>query len=69
MGPIKIWRGTVSMTISNFLKSCERVLKVASKPSREEFFQTAKVTAIGIGVIGAIGFTIFMLFQIPSIIG
>ncbi|MFP4117028.1 MAG: protein translocase SEC61 complex subunit gamma [Candidatus Aenigmatarchaeota archaeon] len=57
------------MSIKSFLKSCSRVLKVATKPSREEFWQTAKVTAIGILLIGAIGFSIFLLFQVPGLIG
>ncbi|MFP4150911.1 MAG: protein translocase SEC61 complex subunit gamma [Candidatus Aenigmatarchaeota archaeon] len=57
------------MSISSFFKSCKRVLKVATKPSREEFFQTAKVTAIGIGLIGAIGFAVFLIFQLPSTLG
>ncbi len=57
------------MSIKSFLKSCKRVLKVATKPKKEEFFQTAKVTAIGILLIGAIGFAIFMAFQLPGAIG
>ncbi len=56
------------MSIKSFLKSCSRVLKVATKPSSEEFFQTAKITAIGILLIGAIGFSIFLLFQLPGLV-
>ncbi len=58
----------IDMGIKSFLKSCSRVLKVATKPSREEFFQTAKITALGIVIIGSIGFGIFLLFQLPKMI-
>lgn len=57
------------MSIKSFLKSCSRVLKVATKPSKEEFWQTGKITAIGILLIGAIGFSIFLIFQLPGLIG
>jgi len=54
------------MSIKSFIKSCRRVLKVATKPSSEEFIQTSKVTAIGILLIGSIGFLIFLSFQLPG---
>ena len=43
-----------------FLKQCKRVLRVARKPDREEYFQFSKVTALGIAIIGVMGF-IFVL--------
>lgn len=54
----------IEMDIISFLKSCKRVLKVATKPSKEEFFKTSKVTGLGILLIGAIGFVIFLIFQV-----
>ena len=42
------------------LKQCKRVLRVARKPDREEYFQFSKVTALGIAIIGVMGF-IFVL--------
>ncbi len=44
-------------TIS-FLKQCQRVLHVAKKPDRTEFINVAKITGIGIIIIGVIGFII-----------
>jgi protein transport protein SEC61 subunit gamma-like protein len=38
-----------------------RVLKMARKPDQEEFNQTAKVTAVGMFLIGALGFTIYYI--------
>ena len=45
---------------NDFLKQCKRVLRVARKPDREEYFQFSKVTALGIAIIGVMGF-IFVL--------
>ena len=45
---------------NDFLKQCKRLLRVARKPDREEYFQFSKVTALGIAIIGVIGF-IFVL--------
>jgi protein transport protein SEC61 subunit gamma-like protein len=39
-----------------------RVLKMARKPDAEEFNQVAKVTAVGMLVIGGLGFLIYFLF-------
>ena len=45
---------------NDFLKQCKRALRVARKPDLEEYFQFSKVTALGIAIIGVIGF-IFVL--------
>ena len=49
---------------SDFIKQSKRVLKVARKPDREEFLNFAKVTAIGIAIIGFVGFVIFLIGQL-----
>ncbi len=44
-----------------------RVLKLARKPSREEFTMIAKVSMAGIGLIGTIGFVIYaLLTELPK---
>ena len=40
-----------------------RVLRMARKPTPEEFRKAATVSAIGIGVLGAMGFLIFFLMN------
>ena len=47
-----------------FIKDSKRVLKVARKPDREEYFNFSKVTAIGIAIIGVIGFIIVLIGQL-----
>ncbi|MDO5819892.1 MAG: protein translocase SEC61 complex subunit gamma [Methanobrevibacter sp.] len=54
----------IKETTSDFIKQSKRVLKVARKPDREEFFDFSKVTAIGIAVIGVIGFIIVLFGQL-----
>jgi len=44
-----------------------RVLKLARKPSREEFTMIAKISMAGIGIIGTIGFIIYaLLTELPK---
>jgi len=38
-----------------------RVLKMARKPTNEEYAKTSKITGAGIMLIGGIGFVIFLL--------
>lgn len=59
----------MSNKIISFFKKCRRVMRVASKPSKEEFIQSFKISAIGIIILGAIGFIIFLLFNIQAFIG
>lgn len=46
-----------------------RVLKLARKPSREEFNMIAKISMAGIGIIGTLGFVIYaLLTELPKAI-
>ena len=54
----------IKETTTDFIKQSKRVLKVARKPDREEYFNFAKVTAIGIAIIGVIGFVIVLIGQL-----
>ena len=49
--------------IKNIIERIRRVLLVSTKPSKDEFIQTVKVTGLGIIVIGIIGFVIFLAIQ------
>jgi protein transport protein SEC61 subunit gamma-like protein len=50
--------------IQKTLKDWNRVIKLSRKPRRHEFVMVAKVTGVGIIIIGLIGFTIRMIIQI-----
>lgn len=45
--------------IKKKLKGYWRVLKITKKPDKEEYSMSAKVTGIGIILIGLIGFLIY----------
>ena len=47
-----------------FVKDSKRVLKVSRKPDRAEYFDFAKITALGILVIGIIGFVMVIIGQL-----
>jgi protein transport protein SEC61 subunit gamma-like protein len=43
-----------------------RVLKMARKPTNEEFAKTSKITGLGIMLIGGLGFLMFLLAEIVA---
>ena len=49
--------------IKTVIERIRRVLLVSTKPSKEEFLQTVKITGLGIVLIGVIGFAIFLIIQ------
>ena len=51
------------MEVPYDLSSYIRVLKLASTPSWEEFSQVSTVAAVGIFVVGLIGFFIFAVMS------
>lgn len=53
----KISAGT---KLKSFYSQCVRVWHLLKKPDRSEFETIAKVSAIGLGLIGVIGFVIAM---------
>ena len=59
------------MALTNSLKLSEyvRILKLARKPTRDEFMMIAKVAGAGILLIGFIGFLIYLvLTEMPQAI-
>ncbi len=52
--------------LKSFFIKCKRVWLVLKKPSKEEFIQVAKVSAIGVGIIGIIGFIISLIMNLFS---
>lgn len=44
-----------------------RVLQIARKPTKDEFTSSAKICALGIVLIGAIGFGIFLAFIVMGV--
>ncbi len=45
-----------------------RVLRMARKPDRKEFGQQAKITGLGVLLVGAIGFIVFYIMRfVPGV--
>ena len=49
--------------MKRFFKKCKRVWYVLKKPSKKEFQMIAKVSAIGIALLGIVGFIISVLMK------
>ena len=47
-----------------FAIECQRVLRVTKKPNREEFQTIVKISAVGMAVIGLLGFAIHAIKEI-----
>lgn len=54
-------------SVVDFIKLCQRVLHVSKKPGKEEFVNVAKITGLGVLVIGSIGFILTMAAQLLSL--
>jgi protein transport protein SEC61 subunit gamma-like protein len=52
------------MEIKSFLLKCRRVWQVLKKPTKKEFEQTTKISAIGIALIGLVGFIIALIMKL-----
>lgn len=49
--------------LKSFFVKCRRVWHSLRKPSKEEYTQTAKVSAIGIGILGILGFVVSLIMK------
>ena len=49
-------------SISDFARRSVRVLRVSYRPRSDEYWLIAKVTGLGMALIGLIGFAITVLF-------
>ena len=58
------FKPTWKTKLKAYLKECWRVLKITKKPGNEEFKTIVKVSALGIAVIGLVGFMINMMKQL-----
>ncbi len=50
--------------IKSKIREWKRVLQIARKPTKDEFINSSKVCAIGMLLIGLMGFAIFAVFQL-----
>lgn len=55
------------MGARTFMQSTRRLFHVAQKPDRDEVFLLIKISLLGVGIIGGIGFVIRILFWIVGL--
>ena len=48
------------MNLKDLIRNWKRVLQIARKPNKDEFMSTSKICALGLVLIGVIGFLIFV---------
>ncbi|MBC5792782.1 MAG: protein translocase SEC61 complex subunit gamma [Nanohaloarchaea archaeon] len=59
------WKNDLKAKLNEY----KRVLKISSKPDREEFEMSAKITGAGMIIIGIIGFFFYLLANlVPSLV-
>jgi protein transport protein SEC61 subunit gamma and related proteins len=56
---MKLWIKTKS-----FFVQCKRVWMALKKPSKKEYEQVAKISAIGIGILGLLGFLVSIIMKL-----
>ena len=55
--------------IGIFFQNAKRILKIANKPSRKDYFTVFKICAIGTVILGALSFVIQLIFSVALPIG
>jgi protein transport protein SEC61 subunit gamma-like protein len=51
-------------SLGSFFAKCKRVWMVLKKPTKDEFTKVAKVSAVGILIIGLIGFILSLIMKV-----
>jgi len=54
---------------TKFLKNAKRILKIANKPSRKEYWLIFKICGIGIVILGVLSYVIQLVFSVALPIG
>ncbi|RLJ00789.1 MAG: protein translocase SEC61 complex subunit gamma [Candidatus Aenigmatarchaeota archaeon] len=49
--------------LKTFLKQCKRILAIATKPGKDEYFNYSKIIAIGVLALGLFGFIFYLIFS------
>lgn len=50
--------------LKSFITECKRVLRVTKKPDKQEFVTIVKISSIGMGIIGIIGFLVHFVKEL-----
>jgi len=50
--------------IGIFFQNTKRIIKIANKPNRKEYFTIFKICAIGLALLGAVSYVIQLIFTL-----
>ena len=50
--------------ITDFFKNAKRILKIANKPNRKEYWMVFKICAIGMIILGLLSYVIQLIFSV-----
>ena len=53
--------------IKSFYQNSKRILKIANKPNRKDYFLVFKICGIGLLILGAISYVIQLIFSVVPI--
>lgn len=54
--------------LKSFFVECVRVVRVTKKPNKETFKMIVKVSALGMALIGAVGFVISLIATLAGLV-
>lgn len=54
--------------LKSFLVECIRVVRVTKKPDKQTYLTTVKVSAMGMAIIGAVGFILGLIVTLAGLI-
>ena len=57
---------SIKARIVRFYQSTKRIVKVATKPSKKDYWLVTKICLIGMVVLGAIPYVVQLIFQLLS---
>jgi protein transport protein SEC61 subunit gamma-like protein len=50
--------------LGTFIKNTKRIIKIANKPTRKEYFTIFKICVIGLALLGAVSYVIQLIFTV-----
>lgn len=51
-------------SLKSFFEKCKRVWMVLKKPTKDEFLKVAKISAVGVLIIGFLGFVVSIIMKL-----
>ncbi len=63
----KVSEKSIKARLSRFYQNTKRIVKVASKPSRKEYWLVTKICLIGIVILGVLSYVIQLIFSVIPI--